>query len=187
MNYGPVNDYTHNAVISYVYELPLGPGRKFLGNMGGIANQIMGGWQVNGITSFRSGAALSLTSPVSNNRGNRAGNRPDRIADGNLPESERKVERWFDISAFRDPVLGAYGNSGEGIIRGPGLVNWDLSVFKNFRIREMKTVQFRWEMFNAFNNVNLGNPSTNRGDTRFGGISSALTAREMQAGLKLLF
>ena len=80
MNYGPVNDYTHNAVISYVYELPLGPGRKFLGNMRGIANQIMGGWQVNGITSFRSGAALSLTSPVSNNRGNRAGNRPERPA-----------------------------------------------------------------------------------------------------------
>ncbi|PYU88229.1 MAG: hypothetical protein DMG08_26290 [Acidobacteria bacterium] len=187
LNYGPVNDFTHNAVISYVYDLPFGAGKRFLGDMHGIADRIIGGWQVNGITSFRSGAALSLTSPVSNNRGNRAGNRPDRIADGNLPESQRTVERWFDISAFRDPVLGAYGNSGEGIIRGPGLANWDLSIFKNFRIREGKTFQFRWEMFNAFNNVNLMNPSTYNGDLRFGSISGALTAREMQAGLKLLF
>ncbi len=125
LNYGPVNDFTHNAVISYVYDLPFGAGKRFLGDTHGIANQILGGWQMNGITSFRSGAALSLTSPVSNNRGNRAGNRPDRIADGNLPESQRNVEHWFDISAFPNPVLGAYGNSGEGIIRGPGLANWD--------------------------------------------------------------
>ena len=122
-----------------------------------------------------------------NGAGNRAANRPDRIGEGNLPSSERKVERWFDTTAFKDPVLGAYGNSGDGILLGPGLVNWDLSLFKNFRIRESMTLQFRWEMFNAFNNVNLGNPSTSTGDTRFGRISSALTAREMQAGLKLLF
>ena len=187
MNYGPINDFTHNAVISYIYDLPFGAGRRFLGDARGVVNQLLGGWQVNGITSFRSGAALSLTSPVSNNRGNRAGNRPDRIGDGNLASDERNVERWFDMTAFKDPVLGTYGNSGDGIIRGPGLANWDVSVFKNFRFREAMTVQFRWEMFNAFNQVNLGNPSTSTSDPRFGRISSAMTAREMQAGLKLIF
>ncbi|HUS05499.1 MAG TPA: TonB-dependent receptor [Bryobacteraceae bacterium] len=186
-NYGPANDFTHNAVISYIYDLPFGTGKAILGDIPGVLNQIVGGWQINGITTFRSGAALSLSSPVSNNRGNRAGNRPDRLADGNLPNSERKVEKWFDTAAFKDPRLGTYGNAGEGILRGPGLVNWDVSLFKNFRIVENKTLQFRWEMFNAFNNVNLGNPSTNTGDARFGRISSASTAREMQAGLKLLF
>lgn len=187
MNYGPVNDFTHNAVTSYVYDLPFGSGKRFFRDIRGVASQLISGWQVNGITTFRSGAALSLTSPVSNNRGNRAANRPNRIANGRLASSERRVERWFDTGAFRDPILGAYGNAGEGIIRGPGLVNWDLSVFKNFRVREEMTLQFRWEMFNAFNNVNLGNPSTNSGDPRFGRISSALTAREMQAGVKFIF
>jgi len=60
-------------------------------------------------------------------------------------------------------------------------------VFENFAIREKAKVQFRWEMFNSFNRVNLGNPSTNTGDARFGRISSAATAREMQARLKFVF
>jgi hypothetical protein len=187
MNYGPANDYRHNAVISYVYDLPFGKGKRFLGSAEGILNLLLGGWQVNGITTFRSGAALSLSSPVSNNRGNRAGNRPDRLGDGNLPSGERTVERWFDTTAFRDPVPGTYGNSGEGILRGPALANWDLSLFKNVPITEGVRVQFRWEMFNAFNHVNYQNPSVNSGDARFGRISSALTARQMQLGLKLLF
>jgi hypothetical protein len=187
INYGPVNDFRHNSVISYVYDLPFGRGQRFAPDVNGLVNQLVGGWQVNGITTFRSGAALSLTSPISNNRGNRAGNRPDRIADGNLPNDERTVERWFNTAAFRDPILGTYGSAGDGILRGPGLVNWDVGVYKNFPIRETLRLQFRWEMFNAFNNVNYGNPSTNTGDPRFGRISSALAARQMQVALKLLF
>ena len=187
MNYGPANDYRHNSVISYVYDLPFGKGKKFLGDAGGVTDLVIGGWQVNGITTFRSGAALSLNSPVSNNRGNRASNRPDRIADGNLPSGERTVERWFDSTAFRDPLPGAYGNSGEGILRGPGLASWDLSIFKNFPIKEAARLQFRWEMFNAFNHVNYQNPSVSTGDARFGKISSALPARQMQLALKFLF
>jgi len=187
LNYGPMNDFTHRAVFSYLYELPFGKSKRFLGSVSGVASHLIGGWQVNGITTLRSGGALWMSSPVSNGRGNRAGNRPDRIKDGNLPVGERRVERWFDITAFRDPAFGFYGNAGDGIIRGPGAVNWDVSVFKNFRIVEGKTLQFRWENFNAFNNVNLNNPSTNTGDSRFGKITGAATAREMQFGLKFLF
>jgi outer membrane receptor protein involved in Fe transport len=187
MNYGPSNDYTHNAVISYLYEFPFGRGKAFLGNAHGLTNLLLGGWQLNGITTFRSGAALSLTSPVSNNRGNRASNRPDRIGNGNLPTSQRTVEHWFDATSFRDPLAGAYGNSGEGILRGPGLTNWDISIFKNVMLRERSTLQFRSEMFNAFNYVNLNNPSTNTGDARFGRISGAAAARQIQMGIKLVF
>lgn len=187
LNYGPVNDFRHRAVVSYLWELPFGRGKRFLGSLRGLPSHVIGGWQVNGIASLRSGAALSTSSPVSNGLGNRAGNRPDRIADGNLPVSERRVERWFDTAAFKDPPFGRYGNAGEGILRGPGAVNWDVSVFKNFRVVEDKQLQFRWELFNAFNNVNLNNPSTNTGDPRFGRITGAATAREMQFGLKFLF
>jgi hypothetical protein len=187
LNYGPVNDYTHRATISYVYELPFGPGKPYLNKLHGVPGHIIGGWQVNGITSFRSGNALDVTSNVSNNLGNRAGNRPNRIADGNLPVDERRVERWFDTTAFKDPPVGRYGNVGQGVIDGPGSMNWDLSVFKNFRIAEQKTLEFRWEMFNTFNKVNLSNPSTNTSDSRFGRITGAATAREMQVGLKFVF
>jgi len=187
MNYGPGNDYTHNAVISYLYELPFGSGKAFLGGAHGVTNLLIGGWQFNGITTFRSGAALSLTSPVSNNRGNRASNRPDRIGNGNLSAGQRTVEHWFDTAAFRDPLPGAYGNSGEGILRGPGLTNWDVSIFKNVPLRERSILQFRSEMFNAFNYVNLNNPSTNTGDARFGRISGAAAARQIQIGIKLVF
>jgi len=110
---------------------------------------------------------------------------PSRIEPGD--HTFEFTEGWFDTSAFKDLVLGTYGNAGDGIIRGPGLVNWDLSLFKNFRLRENTTLQFRWEMFNAFNNVNLNTPSVNTGDARFARISGAATGREMQVGLKLLF
>ena len=186
-NYGPANDFAQRAVISYVYELPFGPGKALLGDAKGALAHLVGGWQVNGITIFRSGAALRLTSPVSNNLGNRAGNKPNRIADGNLPTGQRTVERWFDTSAFVDPVVGRYGNAGEGIIRGPGLVNWDVSLFKNAKITEKKTLQFRFEFFNAFNNVNLNNPANSTGSARFGAVSGAGLAREIQVGLKFLF
>jgi hypothetical protein len=187
LNYGPVNDHTHRATISYVYELPFGPGKKYMSSLHGVPGHIVGGWQVNGITSLRSGIGMDITSNVSNNLGNRAGNRADRIADGNLPVDERTVERWFDTNAFKDPPVGRYGSAGQGIIRGPGSVNWDLSLFKNFRLAESKTLEFRWEMFNTFNNVNYNTPANNTSDSRFGRITGAATAREMQFGLKFLF
>jgi hypothetical protein len=187
LNYGPMNDFTHRWVLSYVYDLPFGPGKALLGDARGILAHLVGGWQTNGIVNMRSGAALSLSSPVTNDLGNRAGNRPDRIADGNLPSEQRTIERWFDTTAFRNPQAGRYGNAGDGILRGPGLVNFDLSAFKNFRVTEQTNLQFRGEFFNAFNNVNLNNPSTNTGDPRFGRISGSGPARAIQLGLKLLF
>jgi hypothetical protein len=186
INYGPYG-IPQVAVISYLYELPFGKGQRFLGGLPGAANVLLSGWQVNGITTFRSGSYLGVGSNVSSEMGNRAGNKADRIANGNLPAGERTVNRWFDTTAFRDPVVGRYGNSGEGILLGPGARNWDLSIFKNTKLREGITVQFRWEMFNAFNNVNLNNPGTTVSTPTFGRITGSATARSMQAGLKVIF
>jgi len=185
-NYGPVNDYTHNSVISYVWELPFGPGKRYLGGTHGVAGRLVGGWQVNGITNFRSGNALELSSPVSSLLGNRASNKPDRLANGNLPPGQRKPELWFDTDAFVDPPQGRYGNAGSGIIRGPGYVNWDLSLFNNIKLTEDKTLQFRFELFNAFNKVNWGDPGTSTG-WGFGMITWSQPAREIQFGLKFIF
>src|SRR5204862_8022605 len=109
---------------------------KLLGGVHGPASILLSGWQVNGITTFRSGAFLGVASNVSSQMGNRALNKADRIGAGNLPTDERTTSRWFDTSAFRNPVSGRYGNSGEGILKGPGLQNWDISVFKNTAIME---------------------------------------------------
>jgi hypothetical protein len=187
LNYGPTNqDYRHRSVNNWVYELPFG--RRVWGGAPAPVKAAIAGWQLNGIATLRSGPAITLASNVSNNRGNRFGNKPDRIADGTLPADQRNTEGWFDVRAFRNPVAGAYGNSGEGVMRGPGALNFDLSVFRNIRIAEKKTLQVRAEGFNAFNHVNLGNPGANSSNANnFGKIRSAATGRELQAGLKLIF
>jgi hypothetical protein len=185
--YGPVNDYPHVATISYIYTLPFGPGKKFLGDTRGVVGRLVSGWAINGITSFYSGVAMDFSTGVSDLLGNRGGNVPIRVANGNLPSGQRTARKWFDTSAFIDPPTGVLGNTTPGAVWGPGSQNWDLSLFKNTQISEHKTLQFRCEMFNSFNHVNLASPDTNSSDPTFGQIAGAAAAREIQLGLKFLF
>jgi hypothetical protein len=187
-SYGPEGN-PHRAVISYVYELPIGHGKSFLTSLNPVVDRVIGGWQVNGITTFRSGGYLSVDSNVNNGAGSRAQNRADATGvPANLPSSERTRTRWFNTAAFVDPPFTRYGNSGVGVLMGPGAINFDLSLFKNTRITEGKVLQFRAEAFNAFNNVNLNNPNVNVSDrARFGTITGAASARIMQLGMKFIF
>jgi hypothetical protein len=185
--YGPINDSPHVATISYVYDLPFGPGKKFLAGTQGVVSHLVGGWQINGITSFYSGFSMNIETSVSNLLGNRGSNVPIRVANGNLPSGQRTAAKWFDTSAFVDPPTGVLGNTSPGAVRGPRSQNWDLSIFKNTKISESKALQFRCEMFNSFNHVNLANPNLNSSSPTFGEISGANPAREIQLGLKFLF
>jgi hypothetical protein len=187
-NYGPQGN-AHTSVISYIYELPVGPGKLLLGGRHGVLSRLVGGWQLNGITTIRSGTYLSVGSSVNNGVGSRAGNKADSTGEAaNLPGDERTMTRWFNTNAFVDPPYTRYGTSGEGVVMGPGAINFDLSLFKNTRITENKSLQFRVEAFNAFNHVNLGNLGLNVSDRRtFGRITSAAAARIVQFGLKFLF
>ena len=185
-NYGPYYVAQH-AVINYIYELPFGPGKALLGNSHGVLGHLVGGWQFDGITSLNSGNYLTATSDVNNGVGGRAGNYPDAVS-GQKPNSgTHSVTQWFNTAAFVDPSYTRYGTSGAGTIIGPGAFNFDLSFFKNIKFTESKSLQFRWEMFNAFNHVNLGNPNTDRSSGSFGLITYAGAARVMQAGLKFYF
>jgi hypothetical protein len=147
----------------------------------------VGGWQFDGITSLNSGNYLTASSDVNNGVGGRAGNYPDAVPGQKPNNGTHSVAQWFNTAAFVDPSYTRYGTSGAGTIVGPGLVNFDLSIFKNIKFTESKSLQFRWEMFNAFNHVNLGNPNTDRSSGQFGLITYAGAARIMQAGLKLYF
>ncbi len=177
--------------MSYNWELPFGPGRAVLGGVRGVAGKILGGWQVNGITTVQSGVPLGLGTSVNQTNSFGGGSRPNstgtsaRLSGGTVD----RLNRYFDISAFTQPPQFTFGNVARTLpdVRAPGIVNFDFSVIKNTRFTEQRYLQFRAEFFNALNNTNFGAPGTTLGNSAFGVISSAPDARVIQVGLKLVF
>ena len=115
--------------------------------------------------------------------------RPNLVGEPELPASERTLNRWFNTDAFAafSPAPQAFGNAGVGIMRGPGVANFDFTLSKNFQITDRRQVQFRTELFNAFNHPNFGPPNISRDSSGFGQILSAANARIVQFGLKFYF
>ena len=178
-------DVSQRAVLSLLYELPFGKsGSAFV-------KKVIGGWQVNSIGIMQTGLPVAI-SGASNFRANR----PNSIGvSANLDSPT--AQRWFNTDAFVNPANFTYGNIGRVLpdVRGPGTVNWDLSLIKNTKLTERINLQFRAEAFNFMNSVNLGLPSggfsagpngRNQSGT-FGTVTSARDARNVQFGLKLLF
>jgi len=178
-------------VFSYIYQLPVGSGRRFL-NQGGVANQILGGWQVSGITSFQSGFPFSVGAPDYSNTGS-LNPFPDRTCNGN--NGPKTTAEWYNINCFTTTFLSQalaageprFGDAGRNILIGPGLKNWDLSLMKYFQLSERFKLQFRGEFYNAFNTPPLGLPGSFVGSPLNGVIGSAGSPRDIQFGLKLLF
>ena len=159
-------DIRHRLTIAWNYALP-------------------GGWQVNGINTVQTGLPFTPTlNATTVNTG--TGSRPDRIGDGTL--SNPTVDRWFDISAFATPPPFTYGNAGRNILYGPGRVNFDFSVFKEFQIKEGLRLQFRTECFNVFNTPQFDLPNAAIGAANAGTITSIVgTPRQIQFGVKVVF
>jgi hypothetical protein len=184
-------DIAHRFVVSYLYELPFGKGRMFGSDAPGVVNAIIGGWQINGITTFQSGTPLGITA------NNTAGlfnplTRPNtngRSAKLSGPVDER-LARYFDTSVYSQPAAFTFGNVGATLpdIRTDGIRNFDISLFKVFAPMEKLRVQFRVEALNAFNTPRFGGPNTSVTSASFGLISSqANSPRQVQFGLKLLW
>ena len=185
--WGPMpEDRRHIAVVNHVWELPFGKGRRFAST--GPAAWALGGWSLNGIWSMATGEhfTATLAAAVSNSAGG-SGDRPNRLADGNLANGERSIDRWFDLKAFASPAQFSFGNSARGILVGPRNFNVDAGIHRQFQIRERWKLTFRWEMFNAFNHANFGTPNSSIGNAQAGQISSTAPARIQQAALKLVF
>jgi hypothetical protein len=185
LNRGNSNaDIRRTYAFSSTYELPFGKGKQML-NRGGVVNAILGGWQVSGILTLRSGIPYTVTTSggITNAGG---ADRPNRIADGTLPSDQRSIDRWFDVSAFLVQPQYTYGNSGRNILFGPGLRNVDLSIGKFFPISEGKRLQFRVESFNFTNTPAFGLPGRNVNGLGVGQITSADDPRRLQFGLKFL-
>jgi hypothetical protein len=178
-------DVDHRLVSSLVYELPVGRGKKFGGNLPKAVDIVIGGWQVNAIATFQGGFPMTITAADLGGLNDTFNtNRADLVG---TPRLTKTLDRWFDPSAFRQPAAGFLGTSGRSILRAPGINNWDTGLFKNFTITEKVSFQFRFESFNAFNHTQWGVPVRNVADPNFGRILGARAARINQLGAKIVF
>ena len=192
-NHDPERDYglsdfdvDHRLVGSFVYNLPFGNGEKFGGGSKGVANAVVGGWQVNGIYTWQRGFPITITASDLGGLNDTFGtNRADLAGDpGNRP---RTVGQWFNTSAYAQPAPGALGTVGRNTERGPGVNNLDLALFKNFDMFGRTRLQLRLESFNALNHPQFDGVSTNIASRNFGVVTSARPGRINQLGIKLLF
>jgi len=177
-------DIRQRFVFSPVYELPLGPGRKYLAS-NRYAGWVVGGWELSGILSLQTGRPFTVL--VSTDNANVLGSvdRPNVIGDAN--NGAKTVQQWFNVNAFQLAPAGTFGNEGRNNVIGPGLKNLDVSLSRVFRVTERLSVQFRAESFNVVNHPNFDQPQQTFGVAGFGSITMAEAPRQIQFAAKVRF
>ena len=202
VDHGPaVFDRASIFTLGHVVRLPFGRGQRWGSDWGAVANNILGGWEWTGVTSVESGLPFSPTMDNTTLNTFDMTLRPNRIgnpfsgtcANG---QSVRSINCWYNPAAFADPnpnPAGApptfnFGNASRNSLRGPGLFTADWGLDKNFHLTERFNLQFRWEVFNAFNRPNLQNPNNNVFSGQAGVITDISSPmRNQQFGLHLTF
>ncbi|PYQ84393.1 MAG: hypothetical protein DMG02_31315 [Acidobacteria bacterium] len=184
-NYGPTaDDIPQRLNFHWIYELPFGTGRRWLA--GHPLRPVVGGWSLGNISTFQSGAPLTITTQTNTCNCFSAGpQRPNVTGDPNA--GSHTVASSFNTAAFSQPAAYTFGTAGVGIVRGPGLIQVDISVIREVTVTDTVRTELRAEIFNLINHTNFGNPGTVFGSSTFGVISSALPARQVQLGLRLTF
>jgi outer membrane receptor protein involved in Fe transport len=194
-NYGlSTIDRTHIVSLNWLYSLPKSPWRNAVGKV------VLDDWQVSGIASFISGAPVNIgysTTTAYDITGTpNLSARIDVTGDPVLAKGDRTFSRNFDTSVFRLPARGTIGTAAPTQLRGPGINNFDISLFKSFRIRERARLQFRAEAYNAFNHTQFSafdstarfDPATGaQANTRLGEFTAARGPRIMQMALRFMF
>src|SRR5690242_20243182 len=209
LNRGPASySILHQFNGNFSYQLPFGSGQHFASGSRGLLNQLIGGWQWNGIVTAQGGFPLTplVGSNISGTGDPNITDVPDWNPNVTGPIVLGKPDLWFSPNAFLMPVAGTFGNVSRGSLRGPGLVDVDTSFFKRFQITERYTLQFRAELFNILNQANFAYPNTilfganactatsNRFTCSANSISSSAgavtatstTSRQVQFALKLM-
>jgi hypothetical protein len=183
-------DVPHRFVLSGVGELPFGKGKRWGANWHGIANYVLGGWQLNGILTLASGQPLVFHVSQNTSYSFGGGQHPDFTGiDPNLGD-QRTLNKWFNTSSFAQPANFTFGNLGRTLtsVRQDWTRNLDCSLFKNFKIKENLQLQFRAEAFNFTNTPVFGAPNTTFGSPAFGIVSGQSNPpRNFQLAVKLLF
>ncbi len=209
----------HRALINLVYELPFGRGRQFMSNVNRGVDAVLGGWQISSVVTLQSGPFLTPTvsvgDPSGTNARARGTQRPDRVGAANGSLSSPSATLWLDRSAFVCPgrtpgasnqfdcqvgevpgrdiaPLGRFGNSGVGIVVGPGTFAWNMGMLKAVRLTEKVSLRLEGSFTNLPNWNNLGDPVMNVNDNSFGVIRGARGVdfgggRSGQIGARLQF
>ncbi len=177
---GPSDFDTRNrVVVVYNVDLPIGPGHRVFGWNNAFNRELLGGWQISGITTAQSGQPFSVFDSAQDFSGfNTFADRPDYIGSGPIPTNYSNPDAAFGTPGLpglgyfsATPPTGRVGTSGRNAFYGPGIVNYDLSAAKNFRLwNETSSLQLRGDFFNVFNHTNFANPDHNEADKAFGQI-----------------
>lgn len=185
------NDISRNLVISGTATLPFGHGQRFGSHWNGLTDALLGGWQVNGITTQQTGFPLAPTTQNTSQSGSNV-LRPNLTGTSPVTSggAHARITGWINPAAFSQPAAFTFGNSPRTItaVRAMGVHNVDFSVFKNFRPADKFDLQFRAEAYNILNQVQFGQPNMTLSSGQFGVVSSqANSPRQLQLAVKALF
>jgi hypothetical protein len=154
-------------VLSLVAEIPVGRGKRYMSDVSPGVDALVGGWQFNTNTIIQSGLPFNVDYAGAGADRDTGPNRPNLIGDPSGPETK---EQWFNTtpigtagSAFERPARGTFGNLERNSLRGPGYWRTDASLFKHFELGSQRRLEFRVEVVNLFNTVNLDNPASEIG------------------------
>ncbi len=180
-------DIPQRLVTSFIYELPVGEGRRF--NPAGVAGAIAGGWSVNGILTLSDGRPFTVTTTDQAQTGQGRIARANCIGDAVPSGFTQTLDSWMDPAAFAPTTVRTYGTCSNNTVRGPGSKSMNLSVFRSIALGAARRAEIRVETFNLFNWVNYGFPAANISNIgTFGRITSSIgDQREIQLALKFYF
>ena len=189
-------DIRQTMTTNVVWQLPFGPGQRFLRSK--AAGRVVGGWELGGIHSTRTGRAITFTVSRSSKDlpdGNSSNQRPDVVPGVSIYPETQTIDHWFNLAAFAVPAKGTWGNAARNLGRGPGVNQFDMSLQKTAHISENHRIAFRAEFFNILNRPHLGTPASNISSPgSFGRITSPMnrtigigTARQIQFMLRYMF
>jgi hypothetical protein len=177
-------DVRQTMTSNAIYELPFGPGRRYLNGHGLMANAF-GGWQLSGIATASTGRPVNITikrKPGALLDGNTSSQRPDLVPGVSIYPADQTIDNWFNPAAFATPAAGTWGDLGRNIGRGPGYYEIDTALQKRFRLNERFGLNVRAEAFNLFNHPIFDSPSGNLSSSGFGQITSILNTGAVGTG-----
>jgi hypothetical protein len=182
-------DTPQRLTVSYIYEFPFGRRRQFGSSWNRWTDGALGGWSASGIVTYMTG--FPFTPSIASNLDNGNSDNPNRVCNGQI--SKWTIANYYDTSCFVSPAFNVFGNSGFGILRGPGFRDWDVSMRKDFSLGpESRYLQFRAEFFNLANNVNFAIPNSAQcggacGEGTITSVAAGSNPRQIQFALKLYF
>ena len=185
-------DRRHIFNANYIYTVPF-----LLHSNNSFERTLLGGWEIAGVTVAESGTPVNIYYNTGDTLGlgGNTTNRPNVTGKVSYPKTQAQ---WFNTSAFSDPIApwtngGAttgFGDARKDNVVGPGLFNWNLSLYKTFKITRgdnSPTFQLRAESYNTFNHTQFNNIDTGTSDTNYGKVTSTYDPRTLQFGAKFLF